>query len=167
MRTFIVICIVFIMGFFCGRFSTTQDFRLPTRMPSFSKITDLMESSPKTVQDNKMTADEVMVQQGVKESNAPVVKKQTVTPQAKTVEKPVSQRIYTVQVASFKDLPDARKYVSQLIDKQFDAYIAPMDIGENKGWYRVCIGETTSLSHAKENLQKLQPTFKDSFIRYF
>ena len=75
--------------------------------------------------------------------------------------------MYTVQVASFKEVNQAKTLVDQLIKEKYDAYIAPIDMQNNKGWYRVCIGESTDRAQAQEKLENLKTKFKGSFVQAF
>lgn len=75
--------------------------------------------------------------------------------------------VYTVQVASFKELAQANKMVKELITKQYNAYIAPIDLQKPNGWYRVCIGESPTLQQAKAYQATIKSQFKDSFIQAF
>lgn len=77
------------------------------------------------------------------------------------------EQLYTVQVASFKTQGQANKYVEQLVQQKYDAFVAPVNREKPVDWYRVCIGETISPDQAKVLSAKLKPKFKDSFIYAF
>lgn len=76
-----------------------------------------------------------------------------------------NKRIYTVQVASFRKISQAEKYVAAIQQKGFDAYIAPRT--KRDGLYRICIGESLSKDQALENHARLKSEFKDSFVQVF
>ncbi|MGE0268841.1 MAG: SPOR domain-containing protein [Candidatus Omnitrophota bacterium] len=77
------------------------------------------------------------------------------------------EKVYSVQVASFKTREQAAQYVEQLVKQEFDAYIAPSRPSEPVNRYRVCIGETISMEQARALNTKLKPKFKDSFVYQF
>ncbi len=54
--------------------------------------------------------------------------------------KAVAQGSYVVQVASFKDLPDAVGLRDRLSKKGYGAYIQAADLGDKGVWQRVMVG---------------------------
>lgn len=77
------------------------------------------------------------------------------------------EKIYSVQVASFKTREQANKFVEELIKQEYDAYIPPSRPSEPANRFRVCIGETISMEQAKSLNTKLKAKFKDSFVYEF
>ena len=80
---------------------------------------------------------------------------------------PGREQVYTVQVASFKTKQKATSFVEELVDQQYDAFIAPINTDDPVSRYRVCIGETISPDQAKVLNAKLKSKFRDSFVFSF
>lgn len=77
------------------------------------------------------------------------------------------QKVYTVQVASFKRMEQAKKLVRSLTHQEYDAYIAPKNPSKPDDFYRVCVGESISHEQAKIMNRRLKSKFKDSFVYSF
>ena len=160
---FIKTIIIFILGVVVGSFFPTQSQQL------------LLKAKNRIFTREKPTEEVVFVRE---ENVQPVqAKAKTVTSKAQTVSKPVQRvqavrrpatnQIYTVQVASFKELQQANTMVKRLVNQEYNAYVAPIDLKEKNGWYRVCVGESSTAEQAKQYLTTLKPQFKDSFIQVF
>lgn len=152
LRLLVLICI-FVGGFLAGGIY-------------FSNTANVYSTVKERIVKNK---DKVVLNQKVA---GVVIPKATMDMPSKTepVEKPKvedGRNIFTVQVASFKDLAQAKQYVDTLSKEDYDAYIAPADLVSNKGWYRVCIGESIDKAQAFANHEKLKAKFKGSFVQVF
>jgi cell division septation protein DedD len=153
---FITLVIVFIVGILTG------GFYFGGKDQVISKTKELIVRDHT---DGEKTWMVVKKPKSVAVAPKPAVKPAVIS---KTPPKPPKKgQIYTVQVASFKDLNQARKYVNQLHEKDYDAYIAPVDIANKRGFYRVCIGESLSRDAVLMNLANLKSVFKGSFVQAF
>lgn len=87
----------------------------------------------------------------------------------KAVQRPIATRekVYTVQVASFKRMSQAKKMVNSLTNQEYDAYIAPKNPTKPDDYYRVCVGESVTLDQAQVMNRRLRSKFKDSFVYSF
>ena len=76
-----------------------------------------------------------------------------------------SGKIYTIQVAAFKDRSYADKGVAQAQQKGYPAYIDEKRRSDGSIWYQICVGKFETQSSAKELLIKIKQDYKDGFIR--
>lgn len=76
-----------------------------------------------------------------------------------------SGKIYTIQVAAFKDRSRADKAVAQAQQKGYSAYVDERSRDDGGTWYQICIGKFDAQSPAKELLTKVKQDYKDGFIR--
>jgi len=158
---------IFLIGFFLGGFfgGDLGLFLNKTKNLVFNKDQKEQKEEPLTI-----TATEAKPQPKVIEITQPAPKPveqkvvKAVTPPAITADR---EKIYSVQVASFKSREQANKYVAELIKQEYDAYIPPSRPSEPANRFRVCIGETISMEQAKALNSKLKAKFKDSFIYEF
>lgn len=163
--------IIFLVGFFLGGFFKGNLIDLGVKV---KEMVFKEQAEPQTISDDEFvitTSDssrqprrERVVQR--REPIAqPVQKRQVV----KAVTKPRAsrQKVFTVQVASFKQVKQAKKLVDQLTHQEYDAYIAPKRTDRADDLYRVCVGESASLEQAKSMNRKLKSRFKDSFVYSF
>lgn len=92
--------------------------------------------------------------------------KSTTVSQASALEKTGSSqetKIFTIQLASFKDPKDARSYIAQLQKKGILAAMEPTKI-DGRTWNRVRLGSFASHDQAKKRLAELQKKQVDGFI---
>ncbi len=84
-----------------------------------------------------------------------------------TEEKPVSvlQKKFTIQVASFQEMTRAEKVSVGLKEKGYQPVISAKELPEKGTWYRVFVGDFDNEEAAKELLNTLKETYKDSFIK--
>jgi len=76
-----------------------------------------------------------------------------------------SGKIYTIQVAAFKERSRADKAVAQAQQKGYSAYVDQRSRDDGSSWYQICIGKFDAQSSAKELLTKVKQDYKDGFIR--
>lgn len=76
-----------------------------------------------------------------------------------------SGKIYTIQVAAFKERSRAEKAVAQAQQKGYPAYVDAKSRSDGSIWYQTCIGKFDTQSPAKELLIKIKQDYKDGFIR--
>lgn len=74
-------------------------------------------------------------------------------------------KIYTIQVAAFKERVRADKAVAQAQQKGYSAYIDEQKRGDGSIWYQICIGKFDAQGPAKELLMKIKQDYKDGFIK--
>ncbi len=74
-------------------------------------------------------------------------------------------KIYTIQIASFKERSRADKAVAQAQQKGYTAYVDERSRSDGSVWYQICIGKFNAQSSAKELLTKIKQDYKDGFIR--
>ncbi|MBI5024604.1 MAG: SPOR domain-containing protein [Candidatus Omnitrophica bacterium] len=74
-------------------------------------------------------------------------------------------KIYTIQVAAFKERSRADKAVAQAQQKGYPAYVDEKSRSDGSIWYQICIGKFDTHSPAKELLIKIKQDYKDGFIR--
>ena len=84
---------------------------------------------------------------------------------------PYDKERFTIQVASKKELADAKKVVGSLIDAGFDAYIQKAVFKEtNEIWYRVRVGSYDNRNTAIAVAESLSSTRRErawvDFVRY-
>ena len=63
--------------------------------------------------------------------------------------------VYTVQVESFKDPDVAEARMRELQNRDFDAWVAWIDLGEMGIWYRVLVGKYKDKNEAQAMAHKL------------
>ena len=156
--------IIFLIGFFLGHAFSGNLGLL------FQKTKELVTgvNEPRPAREYQVASSPPPQATPVKAVSEPAEQKKRTTYQA--VERPPQKQVagreqmYTIQVASFKTKNQAAKYVEQLVEQKYNAFIAPPQSDKPADWYRVCIGETISPDQAKALSAKLKPTFKDSFI---
>lgn len=159
--------IIFLIGFFLGGFFGGDLGLFLNKTKNLVLKKDQKEQNDEPV---AITATEAQPQPKVMEIAQPAPKPveqrvyKAVTPQAATAGR---EKIYSVQVASFKTREQANKFVEELIKQEYDAYIPPSRPSEPANRFRVCIGETISMEQAKALNSKLKAKFKDSFIYEF
>jgi cell division septation protein DedD len=71
-----------------------------------------------------------------------------------------AQKIYSIQVASYKNLDSAVKRIAELIESGYDAFYKKADIKGKGTWHRIFVGKFKS---KEEALQKAQ-TMKDQKV---
>lgn len=76
-----------------------------------------------------------------------------------------SGKIYTIQVAAFKERSRADKAVAQAQQKGYSAYVDEKSRSDGSIWYQICIGKFDAQSPARELLIKIKQDYKDGFIR--
>jgi cell division septation protein DedD len=75
-----------------------------------------------------------------------------------------TDKTYTIQVASVKDVRDADRLVAKLKKKRFHAYRAIGKVPGKGIWYRVRVGEYKSKASARHTLNKLRKTGLKPFV---
>jgi cell division septation protein DedD len=63
--------------------------------------------------------------------------------------------VYTVQVESFKDPDVAEARMRELQNRDFDAWVAWIDLGEMGVWYRVLVGKYKDKTEAQATARQL------------
>jgi len=76
-----------------------------------------------------------------------------------------SGKLYTIQVAAFKERSRADNAVAQAQQKGYSAYVDERSRSDGSVWYQICIGKFDTQSPAKELLTKVKQDYKDGFIR--
>ncbi len=76
-----------------------------------------------------------------------------------------SGKVYTIQVAAFKERTRADKAVAQAQQKGYSAYVDEKSRSDGSVWYQICIGKFDTQTPAKELLTKIKQDYKDGFIR--
>ncbi len=76
-----------------------------------------------------------------------------------------SGKVYTIQVAAFKERAKADKAVAQAQQKGYSAYIDERSRSDGSVWYQICVGKFDTQGPAKELLIKVKQDYKDGFIR--
>lgn len=76
-----------------------------------------------------------------------------------------SGKIYTIQVAAFKERSRADKAVAQAQQKGYSAYVDEKSRSDGSIWYQICVGKFDTQSPAKELLIKIKQDYTDGFIR--
>lgn len=72
---------------------------------------------------------------------------------------------YTIQILSSKDQKALEKELKKVKDQGFaDAYIQKADLGTKGIWYRIYIGQFSSMSQAREFLTKVKGKYSGAFI---
>lgn len=74
-------------------------------------------------------------------------------------------KVYTIQVAAFKEQSRANKAVEQAQQKGYTAFIDQRSKSDGSVWYQICIGRFDGQQAAKELLAKLQQDYKDGYIK--
>jgi hypothetical protein len=72
------------------------------------------------------------------------------------VAKPVAQGAYLVQVASFRQLPDAVKVRDRLAKKGYEVFIQQADLGDRGVWHRIMVGPYPGSEAAGQVLERLK-----------
>lgn len=85
-------------------------------------------------------------------SHSPTVKKETDGTAKEKVTK--TKVVYTIQVASYKDIKDAQSQMATLAQKGFSAYKEKTLI-KGETWYRIRVGSFLNLNQAKSFKEKL------------
>ena len=98
----------------------------------------------------------------VKEEIVPIAETK-LQPEEKPV--PVLQKKFTIQVASFQEMTKAEKVSVGLKEKGYQPVISAKELPEKGTWYRVFVGDFDNEEAAKELLNTLKETYKDSFIK--
>ncbi len=103
-------------------------------------------------------------------SSEPIAKPKVVAaapaaPVASTAAVGGSGKMYTIQVAAFKERSRADKAVAQAQQKGYSAYVDERSHSDGSIWYQICIGKFDTMSPAKELLTKVKQDYKDGFIR--
>ncbi|MDP3786380.1 MAG: SPOR domain-containing protein [Candidatus Omnitrophota bacterium] len=82
-------------------------------------------------------------------------------------EKPILslEKKFTIQVASFQEMTRAEKVSVGLKEKGYQPVISAKELPEKETWYRVFVGDFDNEEAAKELLNTLKETYKDSFIK--
>jgi len=86
------------------------------------------------------------------------------TPPAVATESPVPPPLpkatpqggYVVQVASFKQLPDATGLRDRLVSKGYSVFTQEADLGEKGVWYRVMVGPYAGKDAAGQAAERLK-----------
>ena len=76
-----------------------------------------------------------------------------------------TRKVYTIQVAAFKERARADKAVAQAQQKGYSAYIAEQNRSDGSIWYQICVGKFDTQGPAKELLTKIKQDYKDGFIK--
>ncbi len=71
---------------------------------------------------------------------------------------------YTIQIASFKGISDAKKTVNSYKKKGYSAYYVKAVVRNNEVWYRVRIGAFKDRIDAKKTLLRLEKNNIDGFL---
>lgn len=75
------------------------------------------------------------------------------------------EKLFTIQVAAFRDKLGAEVLVEQLEKKKYKTMLSLKDLGEEGVWYRVWVGDFDSKEKAAEFLPELKKEYKNSFIK--
>ena len=132
-------------------------------------VVEVVEAASQ-IKETPVDAVEETVEQKPPPPAAPVPKKK----KAKLVRGdsiPYDKERFTIQVASKKELVDAKKVVATLIDAGFDAYIQKAVFKEtNEIWYRVRVGSYDNRNTAIAVAESLSSTRRErawvDFVRY-
>ena len=132
-------------------------------------VVEVVEAASQ-IKETPVDAVEETVEQKPPPPAAPVPKKK----KAKLVRGdsiPYDKERFTIQVASKKELADAKKVVGSLIDAGFDAYIQKAVFKEtNEIWYRVRVGSYDNRNTAIAVAESLSSTRRErawvDFVRY-
>ncbi len=72
---------------------------------------------------------------------------------------------YTIQVSSWKTAKQAQKVLQQVTEKGYDTYIQRVWLEDrNEVWWRVRIGDFTSIKAAREMLQEINAIFPSAWV---
>lgn len=92
------------------------------------------------------------------------IKKETKTKTKTTNTKDTDVYKYSIQIASFKGLADAKKTVSKFKQKGYSAYYVKAVVRNHEIWYRVRIGAFKDRIDAKTTLARLEKNKIDGFL---
>jgi cell division septation protein DedD len=141
MFRFLLIIAVFVIGFVCGAKYGTLD-----RVPGLSWLGDKAQ-----------VLDQIPL---------PPAGEETAKTKTKTAgPKSTFPSLYAVQVGSFRSKDQANKLIDELHKEQLNAYIARTDLENDKGWYRVYVGEYVDRDNAEARLALLKPRYTQAFIQ--
>jgi cell division septation protein DedD len=71
---------------------------------------------------------------------------------------------FTIQVASFKDLPSAEVALKGIKAAGHPAYIVSKDLGAKGTYFRIYVGKYDTKEEANQKLSELKPKYDSSFI---
>ncbi len=146
----------------------TEEVRPPALEPEkdlaeAKKPTPLPASNPPQEQPPKELppAKNLSLQQTMQDKGPKISKKeakiiQTSPAKVKTKTKSPTQKVYSLQVASFRSPQEAQKYVRFLSRKGYEAFVRKVNLPQKGQWYRVYIGRFSNLKQAKNFGQQLQ-----------
>lgn len=77
----------------------------------------------------------------------------------------VSEKLFTIQVASFQDKSKAERLSEELKKEGYKATISTKDLGKKGIWYRVWVDDFDGKGEVAKFLQKLKEKYKDSFVK--
>jgi len=100
----------------------------------------------------------------VSESAVQIASSDAVEPPKAIDKNKLSNVLYTIQVASFKEKSRAEKIVNELKSKEHFSYIGVRDLGEKGKWYRVYVGRFNVKTEADAYLSEIKKLYKSSFI---
>ncbi len=86
------------------------------------------------------------------------------SPQVPPVANESTNKTLTIQVASFKEKPQAEQALNKIKKEGFEGYLVTKDLKEKGVWYRLYVGEFATKAEADQVLEKLKATYKDSFV---
>lgn len=76
-----------------------------------------------------------------------------------------SGKIFTIQVAAFKERSKADIAVQQAQKKGYPAYVDERSRNDGSVWYQICVGKFDTQGPAKELLTKIKQDYKDGYIK--
>lgn len=138
----LLMIVVFVLGFICGAKYETLD-----RVPGLAWVGDkahVLDQIPLPPAGEE-TAKTEPGRVGLKSTSFP--------------------NIYAVQVGSFRSKDQANKLIDQLHREQLNAYIAGADLENDKGWYRVYVGEYVDRADAEAKLSALKSRYAQAFVQ--
>ena len=139
------------LGFHEALKTTKSDIQFPAPIPK-QVLDKLIPAKPEKEEKKKI-------------SKTKEPQKKTETPKTKSKPEPAgSQKRFTVQVASTKDLKDADRLVSRLKTKGYPAYKILGKVPGKGIWFRVRVGPYGNKDEAKKALAKLKKNKLKGFI---
>ena len=80
------------------------------------------------------------------------------------IKPPVGEKTYTVNVGSFREESRADRYVKELKESGFEAFVWSIEHAEKGRWYRVSIGRFMTAEEAMESAKDLQTRGLKTFV---
>ena len=155
MRTFLNIMLGIVIGVFLERAGVPLDHYWPFKYWTKKSTASSSALSSKAVSPARPSVS----------SRLPNVKASPLPPPS-PAKRSKTPSLYTVQIASFKTLRQAKAFMNTVTQKQIDAYLAPLT-EESPRWYRIYVGEYVNKADAIKKLTQLRRDFPKAFLRGF